>query len=92
MAKKRIHAFISGRVQGVFFRDFTRTKARELNLSGWAKNLPDGRVEAVAEGEEKELKALIDWLHIGSPYSRVDTVDYEWEDELEGFKNFSLRY
>lgn len=68
------HAIISGRVQGVAFRHHTKTKARELGLTGWVKNLPDGRVEVWAEGAENEVDALIAWLREGPPFARVASV------------------
>jgi len=76
--KKRIHALISGRVQGVFFRVHTRAKARDLGLSGWVCNLPDGRVELVAEGEETKIATLLDWAQVGPPSARVEYVQADW--------------
>lgn len=66
---------IYGRVQGVFFRQSTREKARELGLSGWVKNMPDGTVEALASGPEGTVKELIAWCQHGPAYARVDRVD-----------------
>jgi len=68
---------VSGRVQGVFFRASTREQAKKLGLSGWAKNLPDGRVEVVAAGEPGALAALEDWLWQGSSAARVEDVRAE---------------
>lgn len=65
---------ISGRVQGVFFRGSTQTEARRLGITGWAENLPDGRVEVLACGDEKALVALAEWLHHGPPRARVASV------------------
>ncbi len=59
--RKRVHAWISGTVQGVFYRDSTRREAQRLGLGGWVKNLPDGRVEAVFEGDPDAVDALVDW-------------------------------
>ena len=67
--------FISGRVQGVFFRDSTRQKANELNLKGGVRNLRDGRVEVLATGEEAVIQSLIKWLEIGPKYAKVSTIE-----------------
>jgi len=71
---KCIRAFISGRVQGVFFRDSTRTQAVKLGISGFAKNLSDGRVEVMACGDNIKVDKLIDWLHSGPEFARVDNI------------------
>ena len=71
LAKLKIH----GRVQGVFFRQSTREKARELGLSGWVKNMPDGTVEALAAGPENVVNELIAWCEQGPAYARVEKVD-----------------
>lgn len=66
---------VGGKVQGVFFRASTREQALELGLRGYARNLPDGRVEVLAEGDERALDALERWLHVGPPMANVETVD-----------------
>ncbi len=66
---------VSGRVQGVFFRASTREQALKFGLSGYAKNLPDGRVEVLAEGDASALDALERWLHVGPPMARVESVE-----------------
>lgn len=71
VAKLKIH----GRVQGVFYRQSTREKARELGLSGWVKNMPDGTVEALAAGPENVIDELIAWCRQGPAYARVEKVD-----------------
>jgi acylphosphatase len=84
----RVHVFISGKVQGVFFRSSTRDKAEELGISGWVKNLADGRVEAVFEGEEGSVKKMIEWCRRGPEYARVEDVGViseEYNGELKGF-------
>jgi len=85
--KKRIHGTVSGRVQGVFFRATTRDEARAHGLSGWVRNLPDGRVEFAAEGEKSSVQELLAFLRVGPPGARVDKLDVEWSDpqEEEGF-------
>lgn len=67
--------YISGRVQGVFYRASTRQKATELGCAGYARNLPDGRVEVLAVGEHQAVHALLDWLWRGSPASDVKFVE-----------------
>lgn len=77
---KRAHVWISGRVQGVWFRANTREQAERRNLAGWVRNLSDGRVEAVFEGPEPEVQDMINWCHTGSPMARVEDVEVEWEE------------
>lgn len=67
--------FVSGRVQGIFYRDTTRQQAEKLQLIGYAKNLTDGRVEVVACGSETNVDKLCEWLWTGSEYSSVSNVD-----------------
>lgn len=74
MSKKRVHAVVHGRVQGVFFRDYTRQEATRIGLSGWVRNLPDGTVETEFEGDESMVKAMLSWLHEGSPLAEVKKV------------------
>lgn len=88
----RAHIYISGIVQGVFFRSHTREVARSFDLTGWVKNLPDGRVEVVAEGPEDEIKQFISWCHKGPSHARVDDVEVFWEDATGEFKDFEIRY
>jgi acylphosphatase len=72
-----IHAIVSGKVQGVFYRDTARRKAQLANITGWAKNLTDGRVEIMASGKQAVVKEFADWLWEGSPASRVENVECE---------------
>ena len=67
--------FVSGLVQGVFFRDSTRQKANELNLKGGVRNCRDGRVEVLVAGEDAVIQALIKWLKIGPKYAKVSTIE-----------------
>jgi acylphosphatase len=88
MALKRLVIVVSGRVQGVWFRASAREEALRLGLRGWVRNLPDGRVEAVVEGEEQALRQMLAWCRSGPPGARVDQADARWgtaTDELEGF-------
>lgn len=83
-----MHIFISGRVQGVFYRDFARKCAMLFDISGWTKNLPDGRVELVVEGKEHDLKEFISKLHVGPDNASVDRVISEKEDYRGEFQKF----
>jgi len=84
----RAHVFVSGRVQGVYYRATTRDTAGERGVDGWVRNLEDGRVEAVFEGEEDAVESMVEWCHTGSSSARVDDVDVEYGDPtgLEGFE------
>ena len=87
----RVRVFISGKVQGVFYRANTKKKAQELELAGWVKNLPDGRVEAVFEGPKNRIKEMIDWCWQGSPASRVEDIEKK-EEEEKGLRGFEIKY
>jgi len=90
--KRRVDLKIHGRVQGVFFRDSSQRKAKELNLSGFVKNEPDGTVQIIAEGEEKNLEELIEWCRAGgAEYARVDKVNIEWLEPSGQFNNFIVK-
>jgi acylphosphatase len=89
---QRIHAVVKGKVQGVYFRAHTKKLADELNIKGWVKNLENGGVEVVAEGEEDQIKQMVQFLHKGSPESRVDSVEIKNEKPVGVFKDFSIRY
>lgn len=88
--KIRVHIFISGRVQGVFFRQFTQKKAQELGLVGWVKNLADGRVEAVIEGDKEKIDKLLTYLKQGPPLSKVENVKIDYQKHQGEFKDFSI--
>jgi len=75
MKKRRAHVWITGRVQGVFFRTYTQDAAHRTGVAGWVRNLPDGRVEAVFEGDWDNVEKMIAWCHEGSPLCRVDKVE-----------------
>lgn len=86
----RLHAYISGIVQGVCFRMYTREVASELGLTGWVRNLSDGRVEVLAEGTVSNLHKLESWLHKGPPSAEVESVEISYEDVDSQFKSFSV--
>ena len=91
-AIRAVHLFISGRVQGVGFRDFTKRAARELKLTGWVKNLPDRRVEALAEGPAPAIEKFLEAVRRGPQAARVEKVEIEERDPTGEFKNFAVRY
>lgn len=86
---ERAHVYVSGGVQGVFFRDSARKEARELDLSGWIKNLPDGRVEAVFEGPSESVRRMVKWCERGPEFATVEDVEAEFGEargDLRGFE------
>jgi len=89
---KRVHVFISGRVQGVWFRSYTEAEAKKLGVKGWVRNLPDGRVEAVFEGEDSAVDKMVAWCHKGSPYAKVEKVEVIEEPYKGEFTDFKIRY
>ena len=92
MAEARVHIYVSGRVQGVFYRSNTRRKALELGITGWVRNLPDGRVEIVAEGEREKLERLIEWCRHGPPLARVEDLEIIWEEPRGEFDSFTIKW
>ncbi len=88
----KAHVFISGRVQGVFFRGQMQRRASALGVNGWARNLPDGRVEAVLEGEAARVDDLLAWCHQGPPNALVTRVDVTFEPPTGAFLSFAARY
>lgn len=87
-----MHAVVHGRVQGVFFRDYTRQKGLELGLTGWVRNLPDRTVEAVFEGKPDSVNIMLVWLHTGSPLSQVTGVESREEAPVGKDRDFIIRY
>jgi acylphosphatase len=87
---RRYHVRISGRVQGVCFRANTWKKARSLGLTGWVRNLPDGRVEALFEGEDSSAEAMREWCRTGTPPARVDRLESEEEGPTGEFTDFKI--
>jgi acylphosphatase len=85
------HCYVSGQVQGVFFRASTREAAKRLGLTGWVCNLPDGRVEVLACGEREALTALLSWLEQGPEHANVSRLDYDWCEPDEELDDFSVR-
>ena len=88
--RTRAHVYVSGTVQGVYYRATTRDQARERGVDGWVRNLADGRVEAVFEGAPDAVEAMVEWCHAGSPRAEVDDVDVEYADP-QGETGFEIR-
>lgn len=91
MAFKRYHMVVSGEVQGVWYRASTETEATRLGLTGYVRNLPDGRVEVVAEGAQEQLDQLELWCHQGPPRARVQSVELHVQEATGEFVGFSVR-
>jgi acylphosphatase len=89
--KSRAHLLISGDVQGVFFRSFVRSESNVRDVKGWVKNLSDGRVEAVLEGDKDQVEKVIELCRRGPPVSVIEDVAIEWEKYTGGFKGFEIR-
>lgn len=87
---KRTHVFVSGRVQGVMFRYFTKKKAHKLGLKGFVKNLDDGRVEIVVEGDKKYIRKFITWCKKGPIWSIVEHVNILAEQPKNEFDSFDV--
>ena len=92
MQQVRAHLFISGTVQGVYYRAFTRDLAGRLGLNGWVKNLYDGRVEALFEGNREVIEQAIERCYAGPPGARVNEIDVAWEEYRGDLKGFEIRY
>jgi acylphosphatase len=92
MSERCVRAVVSGRVQGVWFRESTRQRAEELGLRGYVRNLPDGRVEVALAGERAAVAAALDFLRDGPPLARVDQVEIEEPYAGEDHQGFRVRY
>lgn len=90
--KSKVHVVISGRVQGVWFRANTKNKAEQLHVTGWVKNTSDGNVEAVFEGEERDVHEMIKWCNEGPPPANVKNVDVKTQSPSNSFDGFSIKY
>ena len=88
----RAHVVVHGRVQGVWFRASTKDEADRLGVSGWVRNLSDGSVEAVFEGEKKKVEEIVGWCHRGPAGARVSKVDILWEPKKGDLGHFDIRY
>jgi acylphosphatase len=83
---------VTGFVQGVYYRYATKEKADELGLTGTVRNMPDGSVAIVCEGERQEIQHLIEWCRHGPPTARVDDVEVKWDESKGAFHRFSVIY
>jgi len=92
VSKARAHVFIEGHVHGVYFRDTTRRRALALGVTGWVRNLIDGRVEAVFEGDEDAVRRMIQFAREGPPRALVTRVDAKYGEYTGAFDTFSIRY
>jgi len=92
MKQQRIRFLVSGKVQGVFFRQALKVVAKKNIVSGWVRNLKDRRVEAVLEGDSKSINSVIEWIRIGPANSRVDDIEVNNEEFKNEFSMFDVLY
>ena len=92
MSNQRVRLIVTGKVQGVFFRQSLKVMAKKNDIFGWVRNLQDGRVEAVLEGDVEKINTLIEWTHVGPANSRVEGVDIQNENFVAEFSKFSVLY
>ncbi|MGI0102448.1 MAG: acylphosphatase [Nitrosotalea sp.] len=90
MRQKRVHLYVSGKVQGVYFRQGMKETAEKNNVKGWVRNLPDKSVEAVLEGEESNVDAVVSWSNFGPPGAMVDELKVVNEDNVEELVDFEI--
>lgn len=90
--KTRAHVFVTGTVQGVYFRQNTKQEADQCGVRGWVRNLPDGRVEAVFEGDDASVNEVIKWCHAGPPKAKVTDVSVKFEGYAGEFPDFTISY
>jgi acylphosphatase len=88
---ERAHVYVSGKVQGVFFRDSARERAEKLGLSGWVRNRPDGRVEGLFEGPSEDVRRMVEWCEEGPPNAGVDDVEAHFEEARGDLSGFEVR-
>jgi acylphosphatase len=92
MNSKRVHLLIKGRVQGVYFRQSMMKTAEKNNVLGWVQNLPDNRVEAILEGNDSNVDAVIEWANFGPAGAVVDELKITEENYVGEFSDFEIRY
>ncbi len=90
MTQNRAEVRVSGRVQGVWFRQSTRQTAEQFGVTGWVRNCPDGSVEAVFEGEKSSVQRVIDWCRQGPRQARVDDLQVSWSAATDEFNRFQV--
>ena len=89
---QEMHVIVSGKVQMVAYRIYVQDSATELGLTGWVRNLRDGSVELVAQGEKEILKEFVEYLHEGSLLAKVESVDITWQSPKVEYEDFSIRH
>ena len=89
--QERAHVYVSGQVQGVFFRDSTREMAELLGLAGWVRNLPDGRVEALFEGPSEDVREMVRWCREGPSHAEVEEIETEFDASRGDLTGFEVR-
>ena len=87
---KRLHIWVNGNVQGVYFRHNTARMAAVLDVRGWVRNLGDGRVEIVCEGDDEALEEMLDWSRHGPTGASVEGIEIEWEEYTGEFNGFRI--
>ncbi len=92
MTKQRLRLFVKGKVQGVFFRQALKVMAKKHNVSGWVKNLKNGRVEAILEGEDLDVSSIVEWCHGGPANARVEDIEIRNEKYKGEFSKFEVLY
>ncbi len=92
MTKQRVRLFVKGKVQGVFFRQALKVMAKKHNLSGWVKNLKNGRVETLLEGEDMDVSTVVEWCHAGPANARVEDIEIKNEKFKGEFSKFEVLY
>lgn len=88
----RARVFISGTVQGVSLRWWIQREAAKYDIKGWVKNLPDGRVEALLEGEKENIERIIVWMKRGADFAKIDKIEVQWEEYEGEFEEFEIKY
>ncbi len=92
MANQRVRLYVKGKVQGVFFRQALKVMAKKNNVYGWVKNLEDGRVESILEGEDVNVSSIVEWVHAGPANARVEDVEIKNEKFTGEFTKFDVLY
>lgn len=92
MTNQRVHIFVKGKVQGVFFRQSTKTMAEKKNVTGWVRNLRDGRVEAMLEGKDEDVNEVVEWSHRGPTNAVVEDLQIINEKYIGEFSKFEILY
>jgi len=92
MTKQRVRLLVKGKVQGVFFRQALKVMAKKNHISGWVKNLKDGRVETLLEGEDMAVSSIVEWCHAGPANARVEDIEIRNEKFKGEFSKFEVLY